>query len=69
MRFRYMTEVQLRHPVEANPGRVNDRDEEGITLLYVATRCRESLSLVLWLLDEKGANVNATTLCGCSAYG
>ena len=27
--FRSMTEAQLRQWVEANPGRVNDRDREG----------------------------------------
>jgi hypothetical protein len=40
--------------VEANPGRVNDRDKEGCTPLYTAAVSIRSLSLVVWLLDIKG---------------
>jgi len=56
----FMTEAQLRQWVDANPGRVNDldRDEDGITPLYAAVFYLESLPLVLWLLDERGADVN-----------
>ena len=50
--FRNMNEAQ----VEANPGRVNDRDKAygGYTPLYVAACTFESLPLTVWLLDEKG---------------
>jgi ankyrin repeat protein len=54
----------LRQWVEANPGRVNDRDRSGRTPLYVAACDLKSLSLTTWLLDEKGADVN-----GKSQYG
>ena len=39
----------------------------GETPLYVATRLLKSLPLVLWLLDEKGADVNATMSDGSTA--
>ena len=55
-----MTEAKLRQWVDANPGWVNDRDMAGETPLYVAARFKRSLPLVLWLLDDKGADVNAT---------
>lgn len=47
--------------VEANPRRVNERDTNYFvhyTPLYVAVAFKESLALTLWLLDEKGADVN-----------
>ena len=53
-----MNEVQLRHWVEANPGLVNDRDDGGCTPLYVAACGIKSLALTVWLVDEKGADVN-----------
>ena len=54
--------------VEANPGRVNDRDRHGNdTPLIVAARREEGLSLVVWVLDEKGADVNVTMADGRSA--
>ena len=52
------TEVQLRAWVEANPQRIEHWAENGETPLSIAIRHIESLSLVLWLLDEKGADVN-----------
>jgi len=45
--------------VEANPGRVNDKDSNNITILHIAVLTLESLSLVVWLIDERGADVNA----------
>jgi len=56
--FWRMNEVQMRHWVEANPGRVDDRDRYGRTPLYVAVRDIKSLALTVWLVDEKGADVN-----------
>jgi hypothetical protein len=56
-----MNEAELRQWVEVNPGRVNERDAEGFPPLYVAVRYIKSLPLTVWLLDEKGADVNATT--------
>jgi hypothetical protein len=41
----------------ANPGRVNDGDRAGDTPL-VAAAWKHIHSLVVWLLDEKGADVN-----------
>ena len=64
LRFRQMSEAGLRQWVEANPGRVNDRDSEGLTPLIAAASIKESLSLVVWLLDEKGADVNGTMADG-----
>jgi ankyrin repeat protein len=61
--FGIMNEAELREWVQANSGRVNDRDWDGRTPLYVAA-WRKSLSLTTWLLDEKGADVN-----GKSQYG
>ena len=57
--FNRMTEAQLRQWVEANPERVNDRDGYGSTPLYHAARRLKSLPLIVWLLDEKGADINA----------
>lgn len=48
-----MDEAQLRQWVELNPGRVNDTDINGNTLLDSAARLK-SVPLVVWLLDEKG---------------
>ena len=58
--FYRMTEAELRQWVDTNPIHVNDwdRDYDGITPLYAAVHHIKSLSLVLWLLDEKGADVN-----------
>jgi ankyrin repeat protein len=52
--------------VQANPERVNDRDEGGFTPLYVAVWFKNSYSLTVWLLDEKGADVNATMSSRCA---
>lgn len=55
--FRGMTEVQLRKWLEANPKHLNAMGDYLWTPLYTATILK-SLPLVLWLLDEKGADVN-----------
>jgi hypothetical protein len=60
--FRYMNEAQLRQWVEDNPERVNDRDMHQDTALFVAVCI--SLPLVVWLLDEKSADVNGTVASG-----
>jgi hypothetical protein len=62
--FHLMTRVQLRQWVEANPERVNDRDGHDSTPLYAAARQLKSLPLVAWLLDEKGADINARAWYG-----
>jgi len=59
--FQDMNEAQLRQWVESNPGRVNDRDRHGVTPLYAAVWFRNSLPLTVWLLDEKGPDVNGTS--------
>lgn len=64
--FMTMDEAELRHWVKANPARVNARDVYGITPLVAAER-KGGLSLVVWLLEEKGADVNGTTERGKSA--
>jgi ankyrin repeat protein len=61
------TEAQLRQRVEADPRRVNDWDTDGKTPLYTAACELRSLPLVLWLLDEKGADVNARCSRGYTA--
>jgi hypothetical protein len=38
LNFEDMNEAELRQWVEANPGRVNDRDSDGRTPLYAAVR-------------------------------
>jgi hypothetical protein len=65
--FPPMSEAEMRLWVEANPGRVNDRDTKGVTPLVAAAVQSGSISLVVWLLDEKGADVNATMASGRSA--
>ena len=67
LEFADMSVEQLRQWVEANPGRVNDQDSEGRTPLSAAAGKEEGLSLVVWLLDEKGADVNATDSDGDNA--
>jgi hypothetical protein len=65
--FGNMSETELRQWVEFNPGLINDRDSSDRTPLCVAVSVLKSLSVTVWLLDEKGADVNATTAHGTSA--
>lgn len=83
LRFYVMSKAEMREWVEANPERVNDRDSEDETPLFAAVSHREEcfpskgwlklapsehwLSLVVWLLDEKGADVDVTGRRGESA--
>jgi len=64
--FGSMTEAELRQWVEANPGRVNDMDSDGCMPLSVAVVLIESVPLVLRIVKEKGADVNATNALGSS---
>jgi len=57
LKFRRMTETQLRQWVEANPGRVDDRDNRE-TPPFIAAAALADLHLIVWLLDEKCADVN-----------
>lgn len=52
--FYQINEARLRQWVEANPGRINDRDRVGETPLIAAAFEEEGLPLIVWLLDEKG---------------
>lgn len=52
------TEAQVRARVEANPKHVREFCVGGNTPLHAAANGFQSLSLVLWLLDEKDADVN-----------
>jgi len=65
--FDQMGKAELQQWVDANPGRIDDRDSEGITPLFATAYNRKSLSLVEWLLDEKGADVNARADFGLTA--
>ena len=56
------TEAQLRAWVEAHPECVDDYYAGGCTPLYMAVDELKSLSLTLWLLDEKGADVNCRSI-------
>jgi hypothetical protein len=68
LNYRTMKEAgELRQWVEANPGRVNGWDGYGNTPLSVVVGAKKDLPLALWLLDEKGADVNATTSLGWTA--
>lgn len=51
----------------ADPTRENDWDMAGDTPLCMAAGEFGSLQLVLWLLDEMDADVNATTSHGITA--
>lgn len=63
--FASMGETELRQWVETNPGRINDRDSKGDTpLIAAAFRDLINAALVLWLVNEKGADVNATDGAG-----
>jgi len=70
--FRSMTKAQLRQWVEANPGRVNDRDKRGSTPLFFPDESADALGpsrvlpLVVWLLDKKGADMNGRNEYGCT---
>ncbi len=63
--FASMTEPELRQWVEANPGRVNDRDRFGHTPFNAAVYRRKSVPLILWLVKETGADVNAEIANSC----
>ena len=53
--------------MEANPERVNDSDDDGnCTPLFAAVSYLDSLTLTLWLLDEKGADVNGRAYFGAT---
>ena len=54
--FSSKTEQEIKAWVESNPGRVNDQDDRGWTLLTLSAQ-GGSLGLVLWLV-EKGADVD-----------
>ena len=56
--FGNMTELELRQWVNANPGRVNDRDLRKKTPLFRAIDLN-SVPLILWSVKEKGADLNA----------
>ena len=60
--FHLMTEAQLREWVEANPGRVTQRCR-GASPLEIAAG-KNWLSLVQWLLDITGADVNTLSSFG-----
>ena len=58
--FWRLSEAKMRQWGERHPHLVNDKDELGMTTpLYIAVNVEESLPLTLFLLDEKGADVNA----------
>jgi ankyrin repeat protein len=59
-----MNKAEMRQWVEANPGRVNDGDTMMHTPLYSAASHKKIAPLTVWLLDERGADVNGTTLRG-----
>lgn len=61
-----MSEAELMQWAEANPYRINDRDDIGYTPLYDAASTKRSLPLVLWLVDVKGADMNGKTSDGQS---
>lgn len=65
-RFVDMSDAQLLQWMEANPGRVNDRDSLGMTALYDSADFEEICPTLLWLLDVKGVDVNATTSWGAT---
>jgi len=67
VKFSKMSEPELRQWVEANPGRVNDRDSRGHTPLFVTAFFLRDLPLTVWLLDEKGADANARCCRGLTA--
>lgn len=64
--FLVMGEAGLRQWVEANPGRINDRDRVGFTPLKATVYFIRSAPLVLWLVKGKGADVNAADKDGCT---
>lgn len=60
---RDMTEAELRQWVEANPGLLNEWDGTTQTPLFVAADKFQDVPLILWLVNEKGADVNAAVDC------
>ena len=67
LNFREMSIGELLQWVEHNPARINDIDGMGHMLLFVLVQVQRFLRLILWLLDGKGADVNATTSGGLTA--
>lgn len=59
LRFSSMTEAEVRQWVGDNPASVNATDEHGWAPLHAAMFHFKSLALTVWLIDEKGADVNA----------
>lgn len=55
--------TELGQWVEANPGRVDERDKSGVTPLHAAIGHLNNLSMALWLL-ERGADVNGRSFRG-----
>jgi hypothetical protein len=60
--FHRMSEAHMREWVEENPELVNLRDFYGEIPLSAAVRSIKSLPLVVWLLDEKGADLNIPSI-------
>lgn len=58
VKFCNTSEVELWQWVEANPVHINDVDSHGWTPLCTAIRSLKSVSLVLWLVNEKAADAN-----------
>lgn len=58
--FHDMNEAELRQWVESNPGSVDCMDMLGVTPLLAAVCHFKGVPLIQWLVNEKGADVNAT---------
>ncbi len=56
--FVNLTLAQLRQWVEDRPGRVEDRDKWGYSCLYAAALKGSDATLVEWMIDTHGADVN-----------
>jgi len=53
--FYDMSDEEIQQWVEANPGRINDKDFHNTNSLYEVAIHRNDMPLTVWLLDEKDA--------------
>lgn len=56
--------MEIRQWAEDNPLRINSVDWDGETLLRTAACVKGDVSLIKWLVNEKGADVNGRTSGG-----
>jgi hypothetical protein len=67
VRFRELSEEEMRQWTEEHPGPVNEQDSVGHTLLTAAVAENRSLNFITWLVNEKCVHIDARDQWGKTA--